>query len=65
LVAKKANGILGCMTQSEGSGVTEAILPLCSALVRPHLERCAQFWAAQLKKDGELLERVQQRDTKM
>lgn len=54
-----------CMTQSEGSGVKEAILPLCSALVRPHLERCAQFWAAQLKKDGELLERVQQRDTKM
>ena len=46
----KANGILGCIKRGVKRKKMELIVPLYTALMRPHLEYCIQTWGPQLRK---------------
>jgi len=61
LAAWKANSILGCIKRKVASRAKEEIVPLYSALVKPHLEYSIQACGPQGRKQVELLEWVQRR----
>ena len=63
-MGKAANSLLGCIRKGIASMWREVIFPLCSALVKPQLENCVQFWVPQYKKEMDLLDQVQQRAIK-
>jgi len=65
LAAQNANRVLGCIKRNMASRSRDVILPLCSALARPHLESCIQLWRPQHGKDMELSEQVQRRAAKV
>jgi len=65
LAAQKSKCVLGCIKRGVARREREVIVPLYSALVRPHLEYSVQAWCSQYRKDVELLEWVWRRATKM
>ena len=63
--AKKANRTLGMIKRNIKYKSKDVILRLYKSLVRPQLEYCVQSWCPYLKKDIEVLEKVQRRATRM
>lgn len=64
-VAKKVNRMLSYISKGITSTEKEVTVPLCSALLRPHMEYCLQFWSPLCKKDADRLESVQRSATIM
>ena len=64
-VAKSANATLGMIKRNVVSRNKDVIIRLYKALVRPKIDYCVQAWRPYLKKDIEILEKVQRRATKI
>jgi len=64
LTAQDTNCILSCIISSVASRLREVIQPLCSALVRPHLEYYIQMGSPQYRSDMDLSEHGQRKVTK-
>ena len=65
IAASKGNQILGMIRRNITYKEKGLIVPLYKAIVRPHLEYCIQAWRPYLRKDIDMLKKVQRRTTKL
>ena len=65
IAASKGNQILGMIRRNITYKENSLIVPLYKAIVRPHLEYCIQAWNSHLRKDIDMLEKIQRRATKL
>ena len=65
IVASKGNQVLGMIRRNITYNEKSLIIPLYKAIVRPHLEYCIQAWNPHLRKDVDMLEKIQRRATKL
>ena len=65
IAASKANQVLGMIRRNITYKDKSFIVPLYKAIVRPHLEYCIQAWSPYLRKDIDMLEKIQRRATKL
>jgi Reverse transcriptase (RNA-dependent DNA polymerase)/Endonuclease-reverse transcriptase len=62
---KKANSVLGMIKRNIHFKSRDVVIRLYKSLVRPRLEYCVQAWSPHLRKDIDMIERVQRRATKL
>src|SRR5579864_8235140 len=65
VAVKKANGIFGMIKRNIKFKSKNVIVKLYKSLVRPRLEYCIQAWSPHLRKDIDMMERVQRRATRL
>ena len=65
IAASKGNQVLGMIRRNITYKEKSLIIPLYKAIVRPHLEYCIQAWNPHLRKDVDMLEKIQRRATKL
>ena len=65
IAASKSNQVLGMIRRNITYKDKSLIVPLYKAIVRPHLEYCIQAWSPYLRKDIDMLEKIQRRATKV
>ena len=65
IAASKGDQCLGMIRRNITYKDKSLIVPLYKAIVRPHLEYCIQDWSPYLRKDIDMLEKIQRRATKL
>ena len=65
IAASEGNQVLGMIRRNITYKEKSLIIPLYKAIVRPHLEYCIQAWNPYLRKDVDMLEKIQRRATKL
>ena len=63
IAACKGNQVLGMIRRNITYKDKSLIVPLYKAIVRPHLEYCIHAWSPYLRKDIDMLEKIQRRAT--